>query len=335
MRLPEFAYETPKSLSEACRLAARGGKNANIIAGGTDILQAMKYGLKKPETLIDISLISDLNKISYNSRKGLTAGPLVTLRRLAAHEIVKEKYPLLTQAALSVGNAQLQTMGTVGGNLCQDSRCIYYNLPPVSRQGFALCFKLGGKVCHAVRGSKFCWAAYAGDMAPALLALRATVTITGGRGEKTIPLEDLYSGRGESPNILKPGQILSGIHIPSPIDEAGIYLKMRMRRSIDYPLLGVAVNLSLNSKKKNTGGIAVALTAIERAPLVMGLPLDGVADGWGQQMETLAQTAYTKAHPIANTSGYSPRYRREMVRVYVSDGIGRAMKVVSGRRKNQ
>src|SRR5512140_3500109 len=177
MILPKFKYTAPQSLNEACKIAAEEGYDASIIAGGTDILQSLKYRLKKPGTLIDISSLPDLNNIA-DTPDGLAIGSLVTMRRLAAHDTVRKRYPLLAQAALSIGSTQLQAMGTIGGNLCQDTCCIFYNLPPASREGLDPCFKLGGEICHAVKSSKSCWATYAGDMAPALLVLQATITIT-------------------------------------------------------------------------------------------------------------------------------------------------------------
>lgn len=325
MKLPKFQYLAPQSLAQACQVAASEGKAAQIIAGGTDLLPALKYGLKAPRILIDISSLPGLNHISYSRQKGLTIGSLVTLRRLAAHQAVRDNYPLLAQAALSMGSTQLQAMGTIGGNLCQDTCCIYYNLPPLSRQGLEACFKLGGRKCHAVKGSKICWATYSGDMAPALLALQARLTITDPDGDKSLPLLSLFSGRGENPHNLQPGQLLKEIHLPPPMmDARGVYLKLRMRKSIDYPLLGVAVNIVPG--KKILKEVAVALTAVEKSPLLVATPTAIAESGdLGTQIAALAEAAAKMAHPIANTSGYSPRYRRAMVKVYVTQAIEEAM----------
>lgn len=332
MKLPRFECVRPQSLGEVCKIAREEGPKAQIIAGGTDILPELKYKLKFPGMLIDISALSDLDRITYSEREGLTVGALVTLRRLAAHKDVREGYPLLMQAALSVGSAQLQAMGTIGGNLCQNTRCIYYNLPSLSRQGLDPCFKLGGGRCHAVQGSKICHATYSGDMAPALLALRACVTIADGTGENTIPLNELYSGRGEAPHVLEPGRILKGIHVPPPFHNVGVYVKMRIRKSIDYPLLGVAVNLLPNGKDGALKDILVGLTGVEKSPLLI-TPPDEIKDTHEleKQTEIMAEAAYRKAHPIANTSGYSPRYRREMVSVYVRQGVLQALEIAAGR----
>lgn len=334
MKLPKFEYLTPQSLAEACQVAAAEGPAARIIAGGTDLLQALKYGLKQPRLLIDISSLSDLNYINYSSQEGLTVGSSVTLRHLAAHPAVRDHYPLLVQAALLMGSTQLQAMGTIGGNICQDTCCVYYKLPPMSRQGLAPCFKLGGEKCHAVKGSKICWATYSGDMAPALLALEAELTITGPDGDKVMPLSSFFSARGENPHNLQAGQLLKAIHLPPPGDARGVYLKLRLRKSIDYPLLGVAVNIVPDREKGTLKKATLALTAVEKSPLLIATPAAIAASSdLETQIALLAEAAVRMAHPIANTSGYSPRYRREMVKVYVQQAINQTMGKPWERRK--
>jgi len=318
MKLPDFDYRKPVSLTEACEMLS-SEEDARPIAGGTDLIPAMKYGLKKPRVLVDISCLPALREITL-TEKGLTIGAAVTLR-----EIVKSGHnPLLTQACAAVGSTQLQAMGTLGGNLCQDTCCLYYNLPPMTRQALRPCFKRGGDTCHVTKSGKVCLATYAGDVAPALLALGAEVTIASPVRERTIPLGELFSGKGETPQTLNRGELVKEITIPSK-KSFGSYLKLRVRKSIDYPLLGVAVNLFPNGEKGVS--ITVGLTAVERKPLSFTLPPDLSEEKrievW---MTYLADEAYKRAHPVANTSGYSPQYRREMVKVYVKRAIEEALK---------
>ena len=332
MKLPKFECFMPKSIDEACKISAVAGQDARIIAGGTDLLPALKHGLKKPPVLIDISSLPGLDCISYSQQQGLTVGALVTLRDLAAHPAVRNNYPLLAQAALSMGSTQLQAMGTIGGNLCQDTCCSYYNLPLMSRQGLEPCFKLGGGQCHAVKGSKICWATYSGDLAPALLALQAQLTIADRDGDKPLPLLGLFSGRGENPNNLQLGQLLIEINLPPPGNARGVYLKLRMRKSIDYPSLGVAVSIVPDMDKGILKEITLALTAVGKSPLLITTPARlAESSNLGTQIAIMAETATKIAHPIANTSGYSPRYRREMVAVYVAQAIGQAMELQRGK----
>lgn len=216
MRLAQFDLVSPGTLRAACHFLEGQGNAAQIIAGGTDLLTAMKNRLKSPRLLVDLRGIPHLDDIHFSPRSGLRVGAMVTLRRLAADPAVKVHYPALAQAASQVGSPQLQAMGTLGGNLCQDTCCLYFNRSPMLRSPLQPCHKLGGSVCHVVSGSKGCWATYCGDLAPALMALRAQVTVAGPEGTSHVPLADLFSGDGRWPHSLRPGQIVAGIAVPPP-----------------------------------------------------------------------------------------------------------------------
>jgi 4-hydroxybenzoyl-CoA reductase subunit beta len=246
MKLPAFEYAEPESMDEACRTLAAQNGNAQIIAGGTELLQAMKNHLKFPRVLVSLERVTGLADIRYSPDSGLTMGSLVTLQSLMAHENVKERYSLIAAAAQTIGGTQLQAMGTVGGNLCQDCCCIYYSRPPDLRKRQGPCYKLGGDVCHAVKRSPDCHAVYSGDLAPVLIALKAEITLAEPAGKKTIPIQEMYSGNGEHPLNLSPGQVVQKIHVPAWGDRAGgAYFKLRRRKAIDYPLLGVAAAVTL------------------------------------------------------------------------------------------
>ncbi len=322
MKIPEFEYSEPKSIKKASQILRERGEKAYAMAGGTDLIPALKKRLKVPEVIVDLTTIPHLDRITYSGTAGLILGALVSLRQLAAHPLVREEYPALAQAAGEVGTAQLQAMGTVGGNLCQNSLCFYY-----SGSLMEACFKRGGEVCHAVPRSKGCWASYCGDLAPALLVLGAKVKIVDLSGEKVIPLRTLYSGDGKKPNKLKPGQILTEIQVPPPAPYSGsAYLKLRMRKAIDYPLLGVATCLTMAMEGKVCKEVVLGLTAVERAPLLIvesgkikGKPLTH------DVVEALAQSAYQQAHPLNNLCELTPQYRKEMVKVYVASALPQAL----------
>ena len=199
MKLPPFEYVAPKSLTKACELLRDKKSKAIPIAGGTDLLMALKNRLKTPYRLVDLSMLpKPLHQMSYSTKRGLILGGLVSLRQAANHTAVRDKYPMLVQALLSVGSPQLQVMGTLGGNLCQDNLCVYYNRSPMLRQTLEPCHKLGGKTCHAIPGSKTCLGnLLCGDVAPALLALQAKIKIVGPNSEKVIPLQRFYSADGK------------------------------------------------------------------------------------------------------------------------------------------
>ncbi len=173
MNLPGFEFAEPESIVKACQRLESQGEDAHVIAGGTDLLTLMKSRLKEPKVLVDLKGIPNLDQISYSDQDGLKVGALVSLRRLAADASVTEKYPILEQATLSVGSPQLRAMGTLGGNLCQDNICLYFDPSAAVRQSVEPCHKLGGAVCYVVERSEVCWATYAGDVAPALLVLGA------------------------------------------------------------------------------------------------------------------------------------------------------------------
>jgi len=333
MKLPKFDLVEPGSIKECCKLLSKQRGRAKVIAGGTDLLTALKNRLKSPATLVDIAGISALNRIRFTKKGGLKVGAMVTLRHLAAHAAVRENYPLLAQAALAVGDAQLQAMGTVGGNLCQDTCCLYYSRQPMWRQSLDPCYKLGGGVCHAVKGSKNCWATYCGDLAPALLVLQASLNISGPKGDRVIPVNGLFSGDGKKPQKLTAGQLVTEIQVPPPPPRSGgVYLKMRVRKTIDYPLLGVAAALTLSPKGKTFKNISVALTGVEKGPVFIGgQEVLAQSGSTSEIIEKMSENAYKNAHPINNTYGYSPKYRREMVKVYVKSAAQQSIEMAESR----
>jgi len=332
MKLPNFDYARPGSVGECCNLLKEHGAMAIPVAGGTDLMMALKNWLKTPQLLVDLCSIPGLNQISAQTGGGLNIGALVTLCQLAGDEMVQEKYPVLAKAARDVGSPQLQAMATIGGNLCQDTCCLYYNRPPMLRQALGPCLKLGGAACHAVRGSDHCWATYCGDLAPVLMVLNAAVRISDRAGETVIPVHRLFSADGKQPGTLKPGQVITEIQVPAPAAcSAAVYLKMRIRKSIDYPLLGVALHLALQPDKKTVGDIALALTAVEKAPMMIAAAeeLKGrtITD---DLIDQLAEAAYKKARPINNTYGYTPGYRKNMTRIYVKGAIRQSLDLATG-----
>ncbi|GAB6173999.1 xanthine dehydrogenase family protein subunit M [Paradesulfitobacterium aromaticivorans] len=323
MKLPEFNYIAPRSLAEACSILEEMGGKAVAIAGGTDLMQPLKESLKRPEYLVDLRGIPGLDGIRYDTKEGLTLGAMVSLRHLAASKVVKQTYPVLAQAALEVATAQIQAMGTVGGNLCQDSLCLYYNRSALSKKGLELCLKAGGDVCHTVKGSTKCWATFCSDLAPVLLALGAKIKIEDSQGQRIMPLSDLYSGHGRRPLTLKPGQLLTHIMIPPVfISDGAAYLKLRVRKSIDYPALGVAVSVRAAGAGQKIG---VALTGVEKKPLLIEKDMAQGHKIGEEEINELAEQAYAEAHPLNNLRDFTPKYRKEMVRIYVRSAMQQAL----------
>jgi 4-hydroxybenzoyl-CoA reductase subunit beta len=194
---------------------------------------------------------------------------------------------------------------------------MYYDRSPMMRLSLAPCLKLGGKVCHAVSGSKECWAVYSGDLAPALIALRAGVVVATPDGKKSIALNDLFTGDGKKPNRLKSGQIVTEVHVPPPApNSGGAYLKLRMRKTIDYPLLGVAVALAVQDHVCTDA--TLALTGVDKRPLWIAQAKQLKGQALCEEAITpVALAAHQQAHPLGNVSELSAKYRRDMIDVYV------------------
>lgn len=326
MKLPRFDYTAPRSVQEACRVLEAGGGAARAIAGGTDLLTALRNRQETAALLVDLAALP-LGGVRYSGEEGLRIGALVSLRRLAADPAVGAHYPVLAQAARAAGTVQLQTMATVAGNLCQNTCCMYFHRATGPRQLLDPCLKLEGSVCHVVAGSAQCWATYAGDLAPVLLVLGAALVIASPRGETTVPVRNLFSGDGKHAHTLVPGQLITEIRIPKPAPHSGgAYLKLRQRQSVDYPLLGVAAYVAVDPAGDVCREAGLALTGVDRAPVVVeeasrlrgGPPTD-------EAIHTVAAAARRRAHPINNVCGVPVRYRRDMVNVYAESALRQAL----------
>jgi 4-hydroxybenzoyl-CoA reductase subunit beta len=302
MILPEFEYRRPKTIKNALQFYQTHGGNAVYLSGGTDLVPRIKQRVEKPTVVIDLKGVKGLDKIEH-SRSWLKVGGNVTLYDLRNHPLVREAFPVLYDSLEATSCETLQMRGTIAGNLLQNTRCIFYNKSDEWRKAKGFCLKMGGQVCNAVKGSKMCFANYTSDNAPALITLHAEVKLVGIDGERQIPLEAIFSGKSDLPYTIKPDEILSHVLIPVKNTRGG-YLKIRVRDSMDYPLLGVAVSV-VNEKG------CVAVGAIGGKPLRFDFSKNEV--GWG---ERIAREASDSVRPVANTV-LSPAYRKKMAGVLV------------------
>ncbi|MDP2646888.1 MAG: FAD binding domain-containing protein [Desulfobacterales bacterium] len=317
MRLPKMEHVAPRTLQEACGLLEEHGQNAEILAGGTDLIVACKLGNVKPALLVSLSGIAELKGIRLNEKGGIGIGAMTALKNVKDHPDIRQHYPAVAQAAGLVAATQLQYMGSLGGNLCLDTRCIYYNQSHSWRKTRDVCIKMGGDVCHVVAKGKSCYAVFSADTAPALMAHEAQVRLTSRQGERVIPVAALYSGDGKKPLTLKANEILTEIMLP-PVrkNTKSIYLKYRVRSAIDFPLAGVAVAGTLSESGHFADG-RIIINAVGSGPLeclaaeelINGRSLEAVLIG--QAAEKAAGTA----HPVANVIGAGPGYRRKMIGV--------------------
>jgi len=322
MRLPKFEHFQPESLEEALDLLSEHGEEANVMAGGTDLLVSMKHRLLTPKYLLNLKGLG-LDFIE-EGKEGLRIGALTRLVDIIKSPLVRERFPVLAQSAGYVSAPPLQNMGTLGGNLCLNTRCFFYNQSQFWRQARPLCFKTGGEMCHVVKGGDHCYSVYQGDLAPVLIALEAKVKLAKKGSEWVVPLLDLYTGKGEKPIVLEAGEILTEVEIPAPAAPwGGDYQKLRYRGAMDFPLVGVAAVLTWNGG--SCARAKVVLTAVASAPVVVeeaGRLLEGQKPD-GEVIARAAEAAYEVTHPVANV-GSTPLYRRKMVRVMTERAIANA-----------
>jgi 4-hydroxybenzoyl-CoA reductase subunit beta len=326
MHLPEFEHLQPASLEEAVSFLSEHEEEARVIGGGTDLLVSLKNRLLAPDYLIDLKRIPELDSVTYSTATGLRIGALTRLAALIRSPLVTDHFPVIALAASSVAAPQIRTMSTLAGNLCQDTRCFYYNQSEEWRTARPNCFKGGGSLCLATPGASRCYSAYQGDMAPVLIALNAQARITSNTGQRSIPLLDLYTGKGENHLGLKRNEVLTELQIPPHTGIWGCdYQKLRQREAMDFPLLGVAVVLGRHSNGQECGLARVVLTAVASAPVVIeeaGLLLQGERLDKAL-IDRAADAVYQAVRPIASI-GSTPLYRRKMVRVLTRRAINRA-----------
>src|SRR5438132_13665942 len=244
MSLPNFKLLRPRTVQEATGYLARYAGAIQILAGGTDLLPSMRQRLFSPEYLMDISGIEEVKKLRVSAGAGAEMGALTTLSAIEDSGSMARDYPVLHEAAKTVASPILRNMGTLGGNICLDTRCVWYNQSLTWRKSCGFCIKKDGDLCHVAPGGTKCWAVFSGDTAPALLCLNAEIEIAGPKGLRRIPLRDLYPNVGDAHLNLAPDELVTRVLLPeSSSGWTGAYMKLRVRGSIDYPLAGVAVAL--------------------------------------------------------------------------------------------
>jgi 4-hydroxybenzoyl-CoA reductase subunit beta len=321
LSLPQFRLLRPRAIEEAVAYLAKHAGNVRVLAGGTDLIPSMRQKLFEPGSVLDLRGLSELRGIRPQTNGVVEIGALTTLSAIEKSTYLRQHYSVLTEAAATVASPVLRNMGTVGGNICLDTRCLWYNQSLTWRKGCGFCIKKDGNLCHVAPGGTKCWAAFSGDTPPALLCLNAEIEITGPDGRRCISLRDFYTGDGENYRQLLPTELVTRVFLPAEsADYRGIYRKLRVRGSIDYPLAGVAVAI-----KRSNGHVAdarIAITAVNPAPLLLqqaGEMLIGKAVDEGLA-DAVGDLAARTAKPLT-TSALTPEYRREMIRVFTKRAV--------------
>jgi len=313
MRLPYFRYHAPRTIDEAAGLLANG--DAMIVAGGTDLLPNMKRRQQVPTSLVALRHIAALQSVSNGD--GLTIGAGVTLTALLRDVRVHDRYAGLWQAARQIATPHLRNMGTIGGNLCLDTRCNYYDQNYEWRKAIDFCMKKDGETCWVATASPKCLAVSSTDTAPALLALGAGVTLTSASGTRRIPLAELYQNDGIHYLTRRRDEILTAVHLPRLDGWRSTYWKLRRRGAFDFPVLGVACALKLD-RDGVVEAARVVLGAVASRPIEAPQAAAALV---GQRLTdeiiaNAADLAAQPARPMDNTD-YTLHWRKRVTRDFV------------------
>ncbi len=322
MRLPRFRYLAPQSLSEAAGALADLGAEASVLAGGTDLLPKMKRRQQTPGTVVALRGIAPLHARSGDPARGLTLGALTRLSEIERDRVVAEAWPALSQAVSLIATPPLRNMGTIGGNLCLDTRCSYYDQGPEWRAAIGYCLKKDGDTCWVAPGSTRCWAVSSSDTAPVLCALGAEVTLSSRAGDRRIPVTDLFADDGILHLTRRPDEILSAVHLPPPAEgERSAYVKLRRRGSFDFPVLGIAVRARVVRGVVESASIFV--TGTGSRPQAAQAAADFLAGRRLDDEQTIRETsalAAQVARPLQNTD-FSLSWRKKVAAEYVARAL--------------
>lgn len=319
MRLPHFKSYEPKSLAECTQLLESLGVNGVLRAGGTELLVRMKLGLLDKSDLVALSAVEGIDGISVDGKGALTIGAGTKLSAIAGSPLVRARVPVLANAASLVATAQIRNMATLGGNIFQETRCIYYNRSAVWRKAVPACFKHNGEVCHVAPKGKRCFAVYQGDLAPVLVALGSMALLFRNGREEERALHHVFSGDGKTPFGKGEQLVLAAVRIP-PLQEGAHakYRKYRLRNGMDFPLAGVAAVV-----KERAGVIedlSICLTGVSSSPVMVSKASE-FARGKRLSPEVIslvADEAHAAARPVDNVEDSAAR-RRSMVRAMTGE----------------
>lgn len=323
IRLPAFEHYAPTTIAEAVNLMREHGPGAAYVAGGTDLYPKMKRRQVNPQVLISLQKIAALRVVEEGD--GLVLGAGLTLAEVAAHPLIEAQYPTLARAATLVASPSLRNAGTLGGNLCLDTRCSYYDQSRSWREALGFCLKKDGDTCWVAPGSAHCLAVSSTDCAPVVIALRGKVRLAHSDGERTLPAENLYHNDGRDYLNKTPAELLTAIHLPHAGGWRTAYWKLSQRAAIDFPVLSVAVALHLRDD-----GVCrearIVLGAVGSKPLLLAEEITAPLlqkPITQYDIDLVAQAAYRTAKPLDNT-GMPLAYRKKVARLYIAGALAEA-----------
>lgn len=303
--LPNFRLLRPDTIQAAVAML-QDHENAKLCAGGTDLIVNMRRGLATPEVLIDLGTVLEMQQITRDDQ-GLHIGAGVTLSELAENT----PHNAITQAALAIAGPGHRFAATVGGNLCLDTRCQYYNQSHWWRKSNDFCLKYRGDTCHVSPSGNRCRAAFSGDLAPALLVLNAEIDIAGPEGIRRIPLADLYTGEGDVYLTLAKNEVVTQIHLP-PSAATSTYGKIRIRGALDFPLAGVAIAAEKSATETT---FRIALTGTNSRPVLLDAPAPFSQNDNPETYFAALNKAVQKAASPQRSTITTPLFRKQSVGV--------------------
>jgi 4-hydroxybenzoyl-CoA reductase subunit beta len=320
--LPSFTYLQPRTLKQALQWKRDAGPDGMYVAGGTDLYPNMKRRHQEPTVVISLAGIRGLRKRPADRRtgppaeQGLALGSGLTLSAVVEDRRIRRRYPVVARAAQLISTPLLRNMGTLGGNLCLDTRCTYYNQSYEWRKAIDFCMKKDGTVCWVAPSSPRCWAVQSSDLAPVMVALGADLVLVGAGGERTVPAAAFYANDGIAYLTKQPHEILAEVRLPPTNGWDATYHKLRRRGAFDFPVLGVAAWVQWDREtvadaRIVLGGVASWPQEVpDAAEAVRGSRLEPEA------VEQAAAAAFRPSKPMDNTD-FGLAWRKDMTRVYV------------------
>lgn len=319
MRLPKTEYIKALSINEVIANLAEADSKAKILAGGTDLLVNMKHRLEMPEILIGIKSIPELSSLSKENGM-LKIGSAFTLSNLLKKEEIKNDYPILYDSIKSLASMHIRNTATIGGNICLNTRCWYYNQPKLWRDGRELCHKTGGTVCHAIKKSGRCYAINSSDTAPVMIALDAEFTLTSKEGERKVKATDFFKDNGKSHIDIANDELLTSITIPSQREEKTLtyFHKISSRRGIDFGYGNVAISLK-GEKNKGYSEAKIVIGAMTSAPVLLKKAASIIAESGitKKSIEEASNIAATELGTLTNlftSAGYKRKLASALVK---------------------
>jgi 4-hydroxybenzoyl-CoA reductase subunit beta len=320
--MKDFSYYEPTSIKEALSLLKDFNSNARIKAGGTDLLVKMRKEAIESKQLVNLGNITELTYIDYLQKEGFRIGALTTLSQIENSPIIKDRLSILWRAASKVGSPQIRNRATLGGNVCLDSRCPYYNQSRQWLSNLDACYKRGGKRCHVLINGRKCHSIFSADTAPALIILRAKVKLVNFERERIIRIDDFYTGSGVRVNKLLSSEILTEIQIPEVNELAKFtYLKLSERGDLDFPVLGVAVSTVLD-KNEIFIEVNVALIGTGSRPMTLS-KIGEILKGQKLDFQIIRKACEgipDMVHPISDVFGLA-QYKTSVLPLFVAHGI--------------